>query len=308
MLEKEATSEKEMPEPTIGEQLFPGAYEQPKEETPEPTKPAENAKEEGAEIPVPAPTVEAPPLTDNYLDTELLKGKKAKLKVDGQEIEVPAEELIRNYQTWQHLSRVGQKIGEQKRELNEEIARLEQLQQPPQQTQVDESWGEVVNPFIKPVNSKIVELEATVKNLNEALRPTLIKSNVDRTDELMKSRGLTDFKDYYPKIQNFLLENVAPEKLHEFDNQDTFIALYQEMKLQDIVNVQAKTPVIPQPVVSAKPKPIPKVESSNASTNTEITSAIDKKLEAATEKAKASNSSWDWAEVFRLRDEKSATT
>lgn len=312
---KEGMQEEEV---TIGKQLFPDAYGQP-EATPPVTEPKENAKEEGAIIPTPepsvtppAPPVEAtpPPVTIDYLDLEAVKGKKAKLKVDGKEIEVPAEELIRNYQTWQHLSRVGQVLGEQKKSIKEELARLEQLRQPTQAQEEVNSWKEVVDPYIRPVNAEVEALKVQVTNLNEALRPTVIKSNVDRTDEMLKVKGLTDFKEYYPRIQNFILENIPPDQLHQFDNQDTFVALYHEMKLEDMVKAPAKsiskTPIVPVPTVPSS-NIVPPIESSNASTNIETTSAIDKKIEVATAKAMASASSWDWAEVLRLRGEKATS-
>ena len=115
-----------------------------------PAKFAESTPE-ASEVPV--KPVEVKPSEDEALTLDSLKGKKVKVKIDGVEKVVNAEDLWKGYQTDQHLSQKGQKIGEDLRALAVERARLATLQTPPPKVEVpailaDNPWAEEMKPFV----------------------------------------------------------------------------------------------------------------------------------------------------------------
>ena len=301
MTDKATPTEKGMPEeePTISKQLFPEVYEQPQEITPAQeitpveTKPSVNAKVEGAVVEsqseiTPAPVEAQPSLTDDYLDIEAVKGKKVKLKVDGQEMEVPFEELVKNHQTWQHLSRVGRVVGEQRKSLVEERAELERLRR----SQAED----YLVTDVPSVNDEVVALKAEVVNLRSAIQPTLAQMTLERADSDLKHRGLNDFKSYVPKIREFILANVPAERQGMYDNIETFVSMYQEMKLDDMIRTQPSKPS------AATPKIVPPIESASAPTNVQATSQLKKDYEAAYKRAQESGDVRLWGEAIKLKE------
>ena len=310
MTDKATPTEKGMPEeePTISKQLFPEVYEQPQEITPAQeitpveTKPSVNAKVEGAVVEsqseiTPAPVEAQPSLTDDYLDIEAVKGKKVKLKVDGQEMEVPFEELVKNHQTWQHLSRVGRVVGEQRKSLVEERAELERLRR----SQQTENGNDLELLNDTPPNSEVVELKAELASLRSAIQPTLVQMTLERADSDLKHRGLNDFKSYVPKIREFILANVPAERQGMYDNIETFVSMYQEMKLDDMVR-SSSTPTPPVKPLATTPKIVPPIESASAPTNVKATSQLKKDYEAAYNRAQESGDVRLWGEAIRLKE------
>lgn len=306
MTDKATPTEKGMPEeePTISKQLFPEVYEQPQEITPAQeitpveTKPSVNAKVEGAVVEsqseiTPAPVEAQPSLTDDYLDIEAVKGKKVKLKVDGQEMEVPFEELVKNHQTWQHLSRVGRVVGEQRKSLVEERAELERLRR----SQAED----YLVTDVPSVNDEVVALKAEVVNLRSAIQPTLAQMTLERADSDLKHRGLNDFKSYVPKIREFILANVPAERQGMYDNIETFVSMYQEMKLDDMVR-SSSTPTPPVKPLATTPKIVPPIESASAPTNVQATSQLKKDYEAAYKRAQESGDVRLWGEAIKLKE------
>ena len=305
MTDKATPVEKGMPEeePTIGKQLFPEAYEPPQDITPAESKPDEIAKVEDEVVNPPkveaaTPSVEAqPPQADDYLDIEAVKGKKVKLKVDGQEMEVPFEELVKNHQTWQHLSRVGRVVGEQRKSLVEERAELERLRR----SQQTENGNDLELLNDTPPNSEVVELKAELASLRSAIQPTLVQMTLERADSDLKHRGLNDFKSYVPKIREFILANVPAERQGMYDNIETFVSMYQEMKLDDMVR-SSSTPTPPVKPLATTPKIVPPIESASAPTNVQATSQLKKDYEAAYNRAQESGDVRLWGEAIRLKE------
>ena len=306
MTDKATPTEKGMPEeePTISKQLFPEVYEQPQEITPAQeitpveTKPSVNAKVEGAVVEsqseiTPAPVEAQPSLTDDYLDIEAVKGKKVKLKVDGQEMEVPFEELVKNHQTWQHLSRVGRVVGEQRKSLVEERAELERLRR----SQAED----YLVTDVPSVNDEVVALKAEVVNLRSAIQPTLAQMTLERADSDLKHRCLNDFKSYVPKIREFILANVPAERQGMYVNIETFVFMYQDMKLDDMVR-SSSTPTPPVKPLATTPKIVPPIESASAPTNVQATSQLKKDYEAAYKRAQESGDVRLWGEAIKLKE------
>ena len=115
----------------IGAKLFPEEFA-PTQETlgPEPDTeeaPAQEPAPETDPVKEAPPAVEPPepaqvptaPALPEILDLSALQGKKLRVKVDGQEMEVPAEDFVKNYQLELHLNRKGQALNEQRRAIEE---------------------------------------------------------------------------------------------------------------------------------------------------------------------------------------------
>lgn len=279
-------------EQTTTEKLFPDLV---KSATPLPAQ--ENAQVEGAEIkPEVQPPVATEPQTVDYLDSQAMS-KKVKTKVDGIEGEATIEELIRGYQTAQHLSRIGQKIGEERRAIREEIGRLEQLRQPATQAEQPQAgqYDEIVMPYITPVIQENMRLRQAVDSLSVSLQPLAYQQNLDKIDADLKKDGKTDFKTYLPQIEAKIL-SMPQEQAVMYDTEIGFKLLYQEMKMNDL----AKKPSIPD----VRPKaPIVPIESATQPTNTTTKSALVKEYNEAVRRAKESSSSEDWGRVIQLKEE-----
>ena len=175
-------------EQSSSERLFPDLIppapkqEEPKEATPEqePAKEAEPVKEEPKEEPKPEPepqSVEALSIEEFFSKNS---DSKKKLKIDGEEIEMPLSEIVKNVQLSKHLGNIGREIGEQRRALQEEARKLAELKQPARPNEEPEQT---------PENSEVKALRQQMEMMQAMLAPTMYQTARQRLDVELKAEG-----------------------------------------------------------------------------------------------------------------------
>lgn len=163
--------------PTTTEKLFPDFFEkddkgeshitsqrQGDEPPVEPPAPPPAAPEPKPAVPAAAAEPKAP----EYLDLSQISGKLVKLKVDGVEMDVPAEEVFKNHQLDRHLTQRGQSLAEQERVLKEmqgELTKLKADNPPPANAAPD---------------VKVTELTKKIETLEATIAPQLKQLQVDQ--------------------------------------------------------------------------------------------------------------------------------
>jgi hypothetical protein len=251
------------PELTTSQRLFgldfdgdqPPAEPPPANEPPAepPTEPPQEPPAEPATPPAgPPPETQPPPpepapqpTAEEFIDLEKLQSRKVKTVIDGEERVVSLADVVRNYQTDQHLGRVGHMIGEQRRQLAEERRQLESMRpsSPTPQRQRDPYDGadeSQADPRIEKMMRENESLRHQVSQMMTALQPTMFETARSRVDNELKSQGFTDFLDYIPKIDAHVA-GVKDENLFRYYNTpEGAKALYFQMKARDLT--KAPTP------------------------------------------------------------------
>ena len=300
-------SEKEerVPEdaPLIGTsaKIFPDLLE---DETPiEPLPEEKEVKsEKKADEPGKEPK-EKPETKVEYLNLDDLGDKKVKIIVDGIEKEVPFSELHKNYQTWEHLSRKGQKIAEQEKKFKESLEPKEKPEaQAKQELSEEDEW---LKPYMEPLYQKLnavveqnIALTERVEFLQEVTRPAYYQSNLTDIDKGMKAKGFDDFMELVPEIESSLkeLEVTNAEEFKRLNTKDGYVEVYKDLKLKKLSTPKDSPAEIPKKVDE---RPIPKVTSVESGSGPP--SGIENADASYQEAFKKAQETEDWSEVLKLK-------
>lgn len=272
--------------------LFPEEFTDNPAEPEVAEKPAENVETHVAKT------------EEEVISLDVLKGKKVKVKIDGEERIVNAEDVWKGYQTDQHLTKKGQTLGEERRKLLDERRQLEELKSSllAKQQEVKkpvpeevEAWKDTIDPFISPVNQRVEQLEQVLSQMREVVRPVQYENNLKQLDSTFKKDGFDDFRDYVPRIEEAIYK--MPEgQQRSYDSWEGYRALYMEMKLKDM---KSQTSVSARPV-SSDERPIPPVaveSGSSAKSPVDVDAQYNKAFERATKSGRTE----DWMEVVALK-------
>lgn len=228
-----------------------------------------------------------------YLTPEEHGDEMVKVKIDGKEMDVPFRDLLRGYQTDQHLTQKGQKIAQEKQTL-EEIKRQfgdKTPAQPATPEEVDPLTA-ILQPYIVPFQQKIADLEKKLENVSVVTAPAQYQANLKRLDGTLKGQGFDDFMAYVPKIENYV-KSLPEEDQPKYDNSIAFIDLYKTMKLKDTMSGNGKPPKGPD---ERPTPPVVKIEPANGTPGD--TGEYQAKYKAAFDTARETG---DWSEVLRLK-------
>jgi hypothetical protein len=228
---------------------------------------------------VPAPQTQTPqtkaPTTPVYIKPEDMAGKMAKLKVDGVEQDVPAEDLFKVKQLERHsisqLEMLAKERAQFERERQEFLARQTVTKEP-----------EKKEPPVKvtPEMERIAALEAQIKQLNDSTLPARQEAAIKQIEKMAKDKlGTDDFRSYFDKIRDIAVTEGLKARaagdvnaVQFFDSPQFYYQQYQEMKLRDLMT---KPPASQVPATQAqqgapvlvnnegKPVSIPTFESSS---------------------------------------------
>lgn len=236
--------------------------------------------------------------TDDLIDTENYGKKKVRVKVDGVESEVTLQDLIKGYQTDQYLTKKGQKIGEEKRLVENIIAELGLNKQAPAQTvpqQEEDPLLDVLKPYVDPLLNEIKSLKQTVQQLSNVTQPQVYQSNLRELDTYLKQQGHDDFMEYVPKIESFIY-NMPIEKQAEYNTPLAFAQTYLNLKIKDLKQGAATSPPKKEKTVVHT-----RVESGGGAPSTNINDDRISKDNELVNAAKQSGRTADWAKVFMHR-------
>lgn len=234
------------------ETLFPDFFAKPEEtedikEEPkeEPKVQEEEVKEVNEEVKEKVKEVTQEAEKSNTFDIEEFfktnSSAKKRVKIDGVEEEVTLEELLRNYQTGKHLGKVGQKIGEERRRIREEIQRLEALKKPNDQVDTYDDN----DPKVKNLESQIMSMTEYLRRLE----PMVYENNQKILANQLKEEGFDDFLTYIPKIQTYIAGLEDEKLIAYYDTPEGAKSLYFRMKAQEAVSAPKQRKEEPKPII-----------------------------------------------------------
>ncbi len=298
----------EVPTKGTTETLFPEFFEEKTQVTDEKTAPSVPVTEVKTEKTEPKTEPQS-----EYLDVTSLAGKKVKVKIDGQELDVTPEDLLRGYQTAQSLTRKGQSLAAEREKLRLERVVLDQIKSEltthktepssaaPKTEEEDTFYETFIKPYVEPLTQKINALETSrgiPAEVNKVLGPVIYQNNLKEMDLRMKGEGLDDFMSYVPKIEAHLSALSDPEEVNRLDTPAGFEKLYKDMKLKAALTTKMEKPIGEGRVEPKIETPTPPKTEVEGSTGPSGVNNDNANYDAAFERAKESG---DWTEVFRMK-------
>lgn len=244
----------------------PDANPAPQPQEPEPVQPEqqpEQPKEPEAK-PESAPEPVAQEQGDVYLEDLLQKMNidpakvKTRTKVDGIEGEASILEVKKNYQLEQHLTKRGQKIGEQRRELEQMRNEIMRQAQPKPVNAEDPSLN--ADPNYAALKQELDQ----IKSILPAIQPVIYQNARQQLANELKEQGFPDFMEYIDKIDARVAAEADDNKWNYYNTKEGAKQLYFQMKLEEQMNGQKKAaaqPVQPTPTpVPTKKPPVVKID------------------------------------------------
>lgn len=247
------------PAPAAEPEDQPTADPSPEPAAPAPEKPAEDTPA------APEPAVEPDQVAD--LDELLTKLKidpakvKIRTKVLGEESEISLAELKKGYQTDQALTTRGQKIGEERKKLEELRQQLlYQARFGPDATgrgapapapgfPDPETDGAVSNdPEVKRLRQEVQNLQSMIP----ALQPVIHQSARQKVADELKEVGFDDFLAYIPKIDARVAQVESENLWRYYNTPEGAKSLYFQIKAEEL----KERTLAPQPPVPAPRTPI----------------------------------------------------
>ena len=231
----EATTEEQ--EPTIGKELFPEQFADDTAEVEEETEPIET--EPATEEPVEETKTEEV----EYLNIEELGDKMFKLKINGEESTITVKDALRRVQTDKHLTQEGQRLAEERRQLDElknSIADKSVETKPKEDLDYSYEDETTPNPDIADLKKEVATLTAALGSVKQNLAPTVYEQNVKAIDNYLKEQGYDDFMVYRSRVEeHFMTLSVEDQaKVNEVD----LISKYKDLKIQDMTkNAEQKS-------------------------------------------------------------------
>ncbi len=231
---EEATTE--VQEPTIGQELgfIPLDNE---EETTEETETIETEPD------TKEPVEETKTDEVIYLNIEDDGDKMFKLKINGEESTITVKDALRRIQTDKHLTQEGQRLAEERRQLNElKNSVADESAKPKPKEDWDTSYEDetVPNSDIADLKAQIATLTDAVGSVKQNLAPTVYEQNVKVIDNYLREQGYDDFMVYRPRVEeHFMTLSIEDQaKVSEVD----LISKYKDLKIQDMAkNAEQKS-------------------------------------------------------------------
>lgn len=181
------------------------------------------------------------PPGDEFIDIETNKDKLVKLKIDGVETILSLTEVIKNGQLEGHLNTKLQAAAAKEKLLNEQLRLAAESRKPspgPSDplkgllTEEDSEMFESLSPVFNKLSKKIDDLSASINVNQETTRPLVYANNMNALDGKMIQEGLTDFKQYLPKIEEYIYSKPVEQQMN-LNNLESFEMIYKSMKMDN---------------------------------------------------------------------------
>lgn len=283
--------------------------------TPVPVTETPKAEPQGQIPPTQTPT------TPIYLSETELKGKMVKLKVDGIEQDVPADQLVKLTQLERHSNAQLMKLAEERAALERDRASFMAQRMPPDPKPVKQEPAVKKSAEVEALEARLMQMEGILAQQNETLRPAIQEAGIKRVEQLAKERlGSDDFRSYFDKVREIAIsraqEAIAhgrPQDARMYDSDSFYFEQYKEMKLKDLLSkpsVPTANPSAPvlqtqhgAPVIvnnSGQPVSIPSFESSSGVPSRATPDASwQSTYSSLFQRAQKSGSESDWAALYR---------
>ena len=216
--------------------------------------PVESAPSPATATPAPVPQGQTPPTqaptVPAYLDPKELAGKLVKLKVDGIEQDVPADQLVKLTQLERHSNSLLMKVSQERAQLERE--RQELLSRPP----APEPKTPKPEPPVKKtaeveaLEARLAQMEASMAQERALLLPQIQEAGIKRVEQMAKDKtGFDDYRAYHDKVREAAVAEAAKAQatgdinaVKFFDSDNFYYQKYQELKLRDLA-AKVNTPV-----------------------------------------------------------------
>lgn len=200
---------------------------------------------------------------------------KTRTKIDGKEIPVSYSEVKKGYQIDQHLSKRGQKIGEERRQL--EALRQELAKSGQQPAGASNTTGD---PDIDSLRSELDQ----IKSILPQLQPVIYQTARQKLANELKDQGFDDFMNYIDRIDARVAMEADESKWRYYNTFDGAKQLYFQLKLEDQLKAsktaqsnqpERKQESAPKPSLNSRP-PIVKIDGGNSATKPQMDEAAVK--------------------------------
>jgi len=257
-----------------------------------------------------------------YISESDLKGKMAKLKVDGIEQDVPADQLLKLNQLERHSNAQLMQIAKEKAELERERAAFlaSRTPNPELQKQTKQESTQKKSPEVEALEARIAQMEGFMALQQETLRPAIQESGIKRVEQMAKERlGTDDFRSYFDRVREVAVSKAQEAQLKgdpnwkQYDSDLFYLEMYKEMKIKDLMS-KPSTPATNSnaprletqqgaPVVmnnSGQPVSLPAFESSSGVPSRQSPDANwQATYNALFARAQKSGAELDWAALYR---------
>jgi hypothetical protein len=220
--------------------------------------------------PTQTPQTQAP-TAPIYIKPEDMVGKMAKLKVDGVEQDVPAEDLFKVKQLERHsisqLEQLAKERAQLERDRAEFLARNQAPIEPPKPIKQEKKLPEV-----EALESRLAQMEQSIAQERAILMPQIQEAGIKRVEQMAKERtGFDDYRAYHERIRQEAFAEAQKaqaagdmQAVKFFDSDGFYFQKYQEMKLRDLsAKPIPTTPINPQAPVLQTQQGAPVIVNNN---------------------------------------------
>lgn len=271
----EGTGRIVIPDSNSSARLFPEQISAPEPQQPDvnpvpppqqpvPVQPEQEPEQQPEPEATPAPEAqpEKPVVSEGesiYLEDLLQKMNidpskvKTRTKVDGVEGEASILDVKKNYQLEQHLTKRGQKIGEERRQL--EAIRNELLRQPQAKPVTGDEELET-DPRYAAMRQELDQL----KSILPAIKPVIYQTERQKLADELKDQGFPDFMEYIGKIDARVAAEPDDNKWRYYNTPEGAKQLFFQMKLEEQRNGTQSKPVSPVTPVQPRIEPVNQIK------------------------------------------------
>lgn len=238
-------------EKTTSEKLFPafttddgGIVNRPVRNLTDTNMPVPVTETPKAEPQSQIPMTQTPP-APIYLNESELKGKMVKLKVDGIEQDVPADQLLKLNQLERHSNAQLMKLAEERAALERDRATFlsQRTQTTPEQKPTKQEPAVKKSVEVEALEARLAQMEAQIVQQNETLRPAIQEAGIKRVEQLAKDKlGADDFRFYFDKVREVAMAKAQDalsrgnqNEARMYDSDSFYYETYKDMKIKDLM-------------------------------------------------------------------------
>ncbi len=260
------------------------------------------------------------PTPPSYISEADLKGKMAKLKVDGIEQDVPAEQLLKLNQLERHSNSQLMKLAEERAAYERERASYLASRTQDTQPQKKQDPPQKKTAEVEALEARLSAMEGFLTQQQEILKPVAQEAGIKRLETLVKERlGADDMRVYFDRVREVAISKAMDAQIKGdpnwrlYDSDNFYFETYKEMKIKDLLSkpqapqVQSNVPVLQTnngtPVITTNTGQrvnIPDFESSSGVPSRETPDASwQSTYSRLFQTAQKSGSESDWAALYR---------
>jgi hypothetical protein len=287
-------TETEVQEPTTSKKLWGDKYQNnglPTVATEEPEV-SENVETEPVAEEAPTETETPEP---EYLNPEDFENKSFKLNVGGEEVTVNVKDAIRRLQTDTYLTQQGQKLAEERRQLDAlKNSVVDKSAETKPTDDLDYDYEETPTPKVSALEKQVAQMSETLGNIQQNMAPSVYEQNIRAIDAHLKTEGFDDFMEFKPEIEaHFLTFSVEDQaRVGELD----MVNEYKNRKIKKMRDIATNKST--EPVENRQAPAVVNILGGSGTPSSSDTDVDSAKYRKAFEKAQETG---NWSEVFHIK-------